>query len=126
MRSSIACLMLGMLVACSGSDSPTGPGNETPGGNNGGTNEPAPSERTVTLGTASFSPATATVAVGGTVTWRDDSGIPHTITPQNHSQWARTVTSGSGQALQVTFSTAGTFSYNCEFHSGMSGQIVVQ
>ena len=128
MRSTIVCFILGMLVACSGSDGPTGPGgnNNPPPGGNGGGNQAPPTQRTVNLEAASFNPSDATVAVGGTVTWQDDSGVAHTITPRNHTQWTRVVTTGSGQALQVTFPTAGTFGYDCEFHSGMSGQIRVQ
>jgi plastocyanin len=111
--------------ACSG-DGPTNPGGG--GGGGGGGNTPPPAQRTVNISGISFSPSTATVAVGGTVTWNGDGGVAHDITPAgSHNAWAaEDVPAGAtGQVLQVSFPTAGTFPYVCTIHSGMTGSIVV-
>jgi plastocyanin len=116
MKQAIVAAVLILAAGCS-SDGPTGPG--------GGGNTP-PAQRTVNIVGTTFNPATASVAVGGTVTWVDQSGFPHDITPQGHTAWTAVTTTGSGQSLQVTFPTAGTYNYVCTRHSGMTGSVVVQ
>jgi plastocyanin len=114
------------FTACS-SDGPTHPGGGGGGGGGGG-NNPPPTQRTVAISGVSFSPSTATVAVGGTVTWTGDGGVAHDITPgANNSAWsATTVPAGAtGTVLQASFPTAGSYAYSCTIHSGMTGTIVV-
>jgi plastocyanin len=120
MKQAFVAAILLLAAGCS-SDGPT-----TPGGGGGGGGTPPPNQRTVNIVGTSFDPSNATVAVGGTVTWNDQSGFPHDITPVNHTAWTAVNTTGSGQALQVTFPTAGTYNYGCTLHSGMNGSIVVQ
>jgi plastocyanin len=82
-----------------------------------------PSAETVTLGGSSFSPQTVDIAVNGTVTWTNSSGIEHNVTflaPSitdipNHL-------SGSNSR---TFNTVGSFGYDCTIHAGMSGTVIV-
>lgn len=73
-----------------------------------------------------FSPFSAVIAVGGTVNF-NISGTPHNVI------FSRTVTGAPADINVVnnvvvarTFSTRGTFPYDCTVHPGMSGQVVVQ
>lgn len=116
MKKVVVASILILAAGCS-DDGPTDPGG-------GGT--PPPMQATVTIVGTSFNPGTVTVAVGGTVTWNDQSGFPHDITPVNHSQWVAVNTTGSGQALQVTFPNEGEFDYTCTLHASMSGTVVVK
>lgn len=74
-----------------------------------------------------FSPRTQTVAVGTTVTWRNNGAESHTMTSDTGLFSSGTIISG-GQ-FTFTFNQAGSFNYHCQFHggpgSGMIGTIVV-
>ena len=75
-------------------------------------------------------PAVDTVAAGTTVTWTWTStgGTAHSV----HSEEAPTFTSsniltGNGQTYTFTFTTPGTYQYDCAVHgTAMTGTIVVQ
>ena len=71
-------------------------------------------------------PAVDTIAVGGTMTWTwagGDHGVGSTGSPSFTSQ---TVAQTSG-TYQVTFNSAGTYTYDCIIHgTAMSGRIVVR
>jgi len=71
----------------------------------------------------SFSPADIQIAKGSTVTWTWSQGATDhnvTFTDGTHSP---DMSSGT---YTKTFSTAGTFSYQCTLHGGMNGTITVQ
>lgn len=79
-----------------------------------------------------FSPASITVHVGDVVTWTDSGSLPHTVTAGDPVSGP---VSGSfngnlnqGQSFSVQFTTAGTYTYYCQYHgtSGMKGTVVVQ
>lgn len=70
-----------------------------------------------------FKPNTATVAVGGTVTWKLIGQAAHTVTADDQS-----FNSGllkPGESYPFTFSTLGSFTYTCLVHPGMTGTIEV-
>ncbi|MGQ0562448.1 MAG: cupredoxin domain-containing protein [Gemmatimonadota bacterium] len=76
--------------------------------------------------TYAFAPSAVTVARGGAVTWTNTSGTVHNVTfgggagaPSNLGNF------GSGSGTR-TFNTAGTFSYECTIHDGMSGSVQVR
>ena len=72
-----------------------------------------------------FSPNPIEVAVGGTITWTNQDGVPHTTT----AELREVMQSGAispGTSFSQTFDTAGEFPYFCEFHPNMQGSIVVQ
>ena len=71
-----------------------------------------------------YDPNPTTVAVGDTVTWTNNDGVPHTVTANDGSFQSDTMQ--PGQSFSFTFSTPGSFDYHCEFHANMSGQVVVQ
>jgi plastocyanin len=73
----------------------------------------------------SYSPATVTVAQGGSVTWTNNSGIQHTATSfQNFFNTGNL--SGNGGSANRVFSHTGTFRYFCLVHgTSMSGTVKV-
>ncbi len=113
------------VLGCSGS---TGPSNGGGGGPAG----------TVTVGNIFFesghngtrNPALDTVAVGTTVawTWTGTGGTPHSVRSQGSPSFTSSQRlTGSGQTYSLTFTSAGTYQYDCEVHGpAMTGTIVVQ
>src|SRR5213076_896252 len=75
-------------------------------------------------------PAVDTVAVGGTVTWTwtNNLGVSHSVQSQGSTAFASSpIMSGNGQTYAVTFSTPGTYQYDCAVHgTAMTGTIVVR
>ena len=73
-----------------------------------------------------YSPETITVVIGAnnTVTWVNNDDVPHTVTATDGS-----FNSGNMNAAQSwshTFTTPGTYTYYCAYHSWMKGTIVVK
>ena len=102
------------------------------------TTEPPPPPGKITVGTSYFlsdrnssiNPAVDTVPVGSKVTWTWASGkaVLHNVqsvgTPSFPSS---ALMGGVGTTYSVTFSKAGTYSYNCKAHSvKMKGRVVVK
>jgi plastocyanin len=92
--------------------------------------EPAPSRKahasasaSVTMGDLFFSPASVSIAVGDTVTWRNTGQAPHNATADDGS--FKTPTINNGQSASHTFAQAGTFSYVCTIHPNMTGTVRV-
>lgn len=81
---------------------------------------------TVLLSGMAFSPATITVAVGTTVTWKNNDGVTHTSTSDT-GVWNTGNIAGNSSTV-TTFRTAGTFPYHCIYHGsmGMRGTVIVQ
>jgi len=75
-------------------------------------------------------PAVDTVAVGATVTWTwtNNQGVSHSVQSQGSTAFASSpIMSGSGQTYAVTFTTPGTYQYDCAVHgTAMNGTIVVR
>ena len=96
------------LLGCSGDDGPTQPGD------GGGS--------TISVTNNAFTPATLNVAANTTVTWVwNSSGIEHNVTFQSEPS---SVNRGSGSFARP-FPAAGSFSYVCTIHAGMSGVVNV-
>lgn len=89
-----------------------------------------------------FLPATLTVDVGTTVTWKNLDRVGHTVTPEDPRAWG---TEGSGDAPSAwmqegatwshTFDAPGRYAYYCAPHAhrdasgrmaGMTGVVVVR
>jgi plastocyanin len=87
---------------------------------------PAPAPNTVLMAGMVFSPATITIPVGTTVTWKNNDGIAHTSTSDTGIWDTGNIPAGSSKT--TTFGTKGTFPYNCTYHAsmGMKGTVVVQ
>lgn len=71
-----------------------------------------------------FTPASATVSVGDTVTWRNDGKAPHEVSSPAFS--SGNVDAGKSYAWKAA--RAGTFAYVCRYHEaqGMKGTLVVR
>jgi plastocyanin len=151
-RRFVTAVALAVLAGCSGSYTPTSPstgggstgggtGGDTGGGYGGGTGGgtvAAPSTAAVTVGNIFFKSghngsangAVDTVAVGGTVTWTwtNTGSVPHSVESLSSAGFTSSdITTGNGATHQATFSTPGTYRYDCAVHgSAMSGTIVVR
>ncbi len=113
----LAAVALGATLAVAGcKDSPTQP----PAGGGSGTTH------TVTIQNFAFSPATLTIAAGDKVVWTNRDTSPHTATSDTGNGINTGSLSKDQSSTAVTFSGAGTFTYHCAFHSGMTATIVVK
>jgi plastocyanin len=80
------------------------------------------------LGGSSYVPSPLQLRVGQTVNWLNEDSIEHTATLQGVFDTGRIspTSAHSENGDQVTFRTAGTFTYHCTIHPSMVGTIVVQ
>jgi plastocyanin len=69
-----------------------------------------------------FSPASIEVHPGDTVEWVNEDFIDHTAT-EKAGDWD--VTIPADKSAQLTVTHAGTFSYYCRIHPGMTGTVHV-
>ena len=115
-----ATLLTGILAAAltAGcfSERTTGPGDTTP------CTSSAATECVVVMNDNSFAPATIRVTAGSTVTWRNQGASPHTST--RTGAWDSGVVAPDGE-FEREFASAGSFEYECVFHPGMDGTVVV-
>lgn len=72
-----------------------------------------------------FTPASVTIRTGGTVTW-SFAAVQHNVTFGAGAGVPGNIPNSAGADVSRTFSTAGTFGYNCTLHPGMSGTVTVQ
>ncbi len=77
------------------------------------------------LGSQSYSPSPATVAVGKTVAWTNADSVAHTSTANDGSFDTGTIAPGA-TSKAITMTATGTFAYFCAIHPSMVGQVVVQ
>jgi plastocyanin len=77
--------------------------------------------------TFGFTPDTITVVIGknNTIVWTNNDASIHTAT----SDTAGVFDTGNivaGASVQVTMTTAGTFTYHCVYHAWMQGTVIVK
>jgi plastocyanin len=84
-----------------------------------------PTSVVVTTPGESFAPATATIGVGGTVTW-EISGATHNVTFGAAAPAGGNIPDTRAGTASRQFTAAGTYEYQCTRHSGMQGRVVVQ
>lgn len=77
----------------------------------------------VSINNFAFTPANATISVGGTVNWTNNQSAPHTVTADDRSFDSGRLTTGQG--FTRTFTTAGSFAYHCDIHPTMHGTVTV-
>jgi plastocyanin len=86
---------------------------------------PAAAGIKVNLSSSQFSPAAITAKVGQEITWKNADPIAHTVTATENAKFDSGTLEAGGSFSYVT-KKAGTISYVCEFHPGMTGTITVQ
>jgi plastocyanin len=99
-----------------------------------------PTGPVVNLSSLMFNPATTTVEVGTTVTWRNDEPITHTVTSGRFEGIDETTglraaqypdgtfeakLAGKGKTFSYTFTKVGSYTYYCDIHQGMNATIQV-
>ena len=75
-----------------------------------------------------YVPASVTVAKGGSVVWKNDDPVPHTVTSTSVPSGASSFDSGNMNAnatYTVTFTLSGTYQYTCSYHPWMHGTVTV-
>jgi plastocyanin len=129
-----ACLLalaaVPVLAACSTDDGSTGATASAGGGvsyqkSDSTPAAPAGAGAKVALKDSQFAPAAITAKVGQTITWTNSDAIAHTVTATANATFDSGTVEPGGTFSYVT-KRAGTISYVCTFHPGMTGSITVQ
>jgi plastocyanin len=84
----------------------------------------APGTNEVWMQNTAFVPSVKTITVGTTITWTNKDNADHDVTSNNGSFFSPTM--GKNATYSHKFDAVGTYDYNCTFHSGMTGKIIVQ
>jgi plastocyanin len=71
-----------------------------------------------------FTPASVDISVGGTVTWTFQS-VTHNVTFASGGGAPANIGNSTNTDVSRTFNTAGTFTYDCTLHGGMTGTVIV-
>lgn len=95
--------------------------------NNDNSSDGSQSSTSNTVGMAGsvFSPKTLTIKKGTKVTWTNNDNTMHNVIGED-SGGPSSETLNPGDSYSFTFNDAGTFEYECTFHSGMTGTVIVQ
>ena len=108
-----------LVVSCSKS----GSGSSSYGSSSSSGTTPTPASNTVNIANMSFTPDPYTVKAGTMVTWINKDGVPHTVTADDKSFDSGSIAAGG--KFTYTFTTAGSFTYHCNFHPGMTATLTV-
>jgi len=84
---------------------------------------------TITIQTFQFRPNPIEVQAGTQITWINQDDIRHTVTsgtPENRDGRFDVPLAGKGTNFSFTFTQPGTYSYFCDRHQHMRGQIHVK
>ena len=130
-------LATALLMGC-GEPPMTAPGTAAGGNGGGGSGGGGNSGSvTVSVGTnffrsdrnGSVNSAVDTVAVGGNVTWKwaGAGSVPHNVVSVGMPGFTSgSIRTGDGSTYEVTFTSPGTYRYNCAIHGNlMTGVVVV-
>jgi plastocyanin len=79
---------------------------------------------TVDINSFKYKPVVIAVRKGGRVRWTNSDAAAHTATADDRSFDTQTI--DKGKARMVSFTTAGTFAYHCDFHPFMKATVVVK
>jgi len=84
----------------------------------------AADSKQVVVDNFSFTPGTAAVPVGATVTWTNHDDIPHNVV--SPEQKFKSPVLDTDETFSHTFEAAGTYRYYCSIHPRMTGQVMVR
>ena len=73
-----------------------------------------------------FDPEEITIYVGDTITWTNNDGMSHTATSTSGPTSFDSGNIASGGNWSFTFTQDGTYNYKCDYHSSMTGKIIVK
>jgi plastocyanin len=76
-------------------------------------------------GQTSFSPSDVDIAAGGSVTYTWGSAVTHNVTFVSPPAAVSNISDRSSGSASVTFSTPGTYNFQCTIHAGMNGSVTV-
>lgn len=121
------------IIACGGggggNGTPTSPSNPGPGPGPGSPSGASVDIRSVGDGYGglvhSFNPSSVTITRGAAVTWTNGSGEVHNVTFAGGTGAPANIGDHSSGSNSRTFSSSGTFNYQCTIHA-ITGQVVVQ
>jgi plastocyanin len=85
---------------------------------------PARAGAVVALKDTSFQPGDIEVKAGQTIRFENEDAIAHTVTAVKGAKFDSGTLDG-GKTFEFKAAKAGTISYVCEFHPGMTGTITV-
>ncbi len=71
-----------------------------------------------------FQPDTVTIALGLPVRWTNEGTVYHTVVSDS-ALWASNLLAPTWW-FEVRFDSAGTFTYHCSRHEGMTGTVIAQ
>ena len=130
-------LITALLAGCGGSMA-TAPGGGPPDGGGGGGSGGGPVARSVTVTAGnnffksdrngSANPAVDTVVAGGKVTWKwaNTGSVPHNVQSIGMPSFTSSaVETGSGSTYELTFTSPGSYRYNCAIHGDMMTGVIV-
>ena len=80
----------------------------------------------VTIRLFQFQPERIEVKPGTTVSWVNEDEILHTVTAETKENGFAASLEGKGRSFSFTFSQPGTYSYFCERHEHMRGEVLVR
>jgi len=124
-RRALAPLLLaGLLAGCGGqSDSTAAPGTGT-----GTADGPADAQTFTIRGTDAdrFDPATVQAKVGRLTLTLQSGGVPHNLMFDDPALHGISAVSGTAtKSTALVFDRAGTYTFECTLHPGMTGRVVV-
>jgi len=90
-----------------------------------GTRITAAQPLTVLIDGFQFKPDILTVKHNSTVTFTNQDGVPHTVTPEKESNFTGTGRLQKNDSKQVKFNQIGEQNYFCEIHPSMKGKVKV-
>lgn len=83
----------------------------------------------VTIKTFQFRPTPLEVKTGTRVTWTNTDDIGHTVTsgtPESRNNWFNSKLAEKGTTFSFTFTQPGVYTYFCDRHQSMRGEIRVK
>jgi len=127
-----ACLALGVLGAgCGGDDeepsSGSGGATEEPAGGGAADSGSGTKAVKVDMKDTTYIPQDVSVAKGGTITWTNSDGFPHTVTKEAGP--GPEFDSGNidgGATFEQKFAAVGKIDYVCDIHPTQTGTITVE
>jgi len=82
-------------------------------------------EHSVNITDSAFDPSVLNITVGDNVTWTNQGSMTHTVTSDG-GEFTDSSDLANGDTYTVTFDTAGTYTYHCNYHnSSMTATINV-